>query len=382
VTATVIEAGPVLVRGPGTVPAEPSRIAVECVDDVIALVDDEPMPVDELWAQVVRAAAGRHTDAPIVVCPTWWTTDQADRVRTAAAEIDGVVVRRAQAFAAALDGQSWAVVEIADELIMVSCGDGEPLRLVRRGESSELAGEVADATRGAAHVMVDGPGEVGGAVALGRAVADAVRDRGATVSIACAGTLSRGAREAVRRDEVASDPEPAEPAGRRRGGRRLVGTAMVMAIGCAAVAARPGTEPEPRVLVEGRVGMQIPADWTVRRVTSGPGSARVEVVSAADPNTVIHLTQSPLGTADPSAVADTLRRALDEQPPGVFVDFNPADRIAERPVVTYREVRGGRKIDWAVLVDKTIRIAIGCQDPAGRGRLPCEAAIRSARAAF
>jgi type VII secretion-associated protein (TIGR03931 family) len=378
VTVAVVEAGPVLVRGPGAVPAEPSRIAVECIDDAVALVDDEPLPVDELWAQIVRAAAGRPTDAPIVVYPTWWTTDRVDRVRAAAAEIDGVVLPRAQAFAAALAGPSWAVVEIADELITVSCGDGEQVRLVRRGESSALAGEVADATRGAAEIMVDAPGEVGGADALGRVVADAVRDRGATVSIAGARTLGRGAREAVRRNEVAAAPAPAI---RHRGNRRLIGAVTVMAIGCVAVAARPGTEPEPRVLVEGRVGMQIPADWRVRRVTAGPGSARVEVVSAADQNTVIHLTQSLIVTADPEAVADTLRRALDEQPAGVFNDFNPADRIADRPVVSYREVRGGREIDWTVLVDKTVRIAIGCQGPTGRGRIPeCDTAIRSARA--
>jgi type VII secretion-associated protein (TIGR03931 family) len=126
--------------------------------------------------------------------------------------------------------------------------------------------------------------------------------------------------------------------------------------------------------------MQVPADWNVRRVTSGPGSARVEVVSVADPNIVIHLTQSPIDTAGSQAVADTLRRALDEQPAGVFTDFNPADRIAERPVVSYREVRGGREIGWAVFVDKTVRIAIGCQGPIGRGRAQCEAAIRTAHA--
>jgi type VII secretion-associated protein (TIGR03931 family) len=378
VTATVIEAGPVLVRGPGTVPAEPAWIAVDCIDDAVALVGDELVPVAELWAQVVRVAAGRHIEAPIVVCPTWWTTDQINRVRTAAADIDGVVVPRAQALAATLSGRSWAVVEIADELIMVSCGNGEPVRLDRRAESSALADEAADATRGAAEVIVDAPAEVGGAGVLGRAVADAVRGCGATVSIAGAQTLGRGARAAVTRDEVVAAPTPV----RNRGNRRLVGAGIAVAIGCAAMAVCPGADPEPRVLVEGRVGMQIPADWSVRRVTAGPGSARVEVVSARDPDTVIHLTQSPVDTADPRAVADTLRRALDQQPPGVFADFNPADRIADRPVVSYREVRGGREIRWVVLVDKTVRIAIGCQGVTGGDRTPCEAAIRSAHAVF
>ncbi|WP_018601770.1 type VII secretion-associated protein [Mycobacterium sp. 155] len=376
-TATVIEAGPVLVRGPGAVPAELSQIAVECIDDALALIDDEPMPVDELWVQVVRTAAGGHADRPIVVCPTWWTTDRVDRVRAAAADIDGVVLRRAQAFAAGLQDLSWAVVEIADELVMVSRGDGESVRLVRRGVLATLADQVADATRGAAEVIIDAPPEVGGSDGLGKAIAGAVRCCGATVSTAESQMLGRCARDAVARDEVTASSAPTGS----RGNRRAVGAGLVMVIACVAIAARPGTEPEQRVLVEGRVGMQVPADWSVRRITGGPGSARVEVVSADDPITVIHLTQSPANSGDSRAVAATLRRALDEQSPGVFVDFNPADRIAERPVASYREVRGGREIRWVVLVDHTVRIAIGCQGVAGRDLFPeCEAAIRSAHA--
>ncbi len=375
-TTAVIEAGPVLVRGPGTVADEPARIAVECIDDAVALVDDEPVRVEDLWAQVIRAAAGRNLEAPIVVCPTWWTTDQTDRIRTATAELDAVVLHRVQALAATLDHPSWAVVEIADELIMVSCEDGESVRLVRRGEPCALAGDVAHATRGATQVIVDAPSEVGGAAALARAVGDAVRAYGATVSMAGPRMLSTGARAAVPREEVPAFTVTR----RRRGTRHLIGIAVAAAITCAGLAARPGAVAEQKALVEGRVGMQIPADWHVRRVTSGPGSARVEVVSVADPDTVIYLTQSPIDTADPQAVADTLRRALDQQPAGVFTDFNPADRIADRPVVSYREVRGGREIGWAVFADKTVRIAVGCQGPVDRRKAPCEAAIRSAHA--
>jgi type VII secretion-associated protein (TIGR03931 family) len=375
-TPAVIEAGPVLVRGPGTVDAESARIAVECIDDAVALVDDEPVPVDELWTQVIYAAAGRHLEAPIVVCPTWWTTEQVDRVRTAAADLDGVVLHRAQALAATLHGPSWAVVEIADELIMVSCEDGEPVRLLRRGDPSAVAGEVLDAIRSAAEVIVDAPAEVGGAAVLARAVADAVRGCGARVSMAASRMLGNGARAAVPRDEV---PLP-RVTRRRRRNRHVIGIATAVAIVCAGLAAWPGTGPPQTTLVEGRVGMQVPADWHVRRVTSGPGSARVEVVSVADPNIVIYLTQSSIDPAGSRTVADTLRRALDEQPAGVFTDFNPADRIADRPVVSYREVRGGREIGWAVFADKTVRIAIGCQGPPGQGRAPCEAAIRTAHA--
>jgi type VII secretion-associated protein (TIGR03931 family) len=159
---------------------------------------------------------------------------------------------------------------------------------------------------------------------------------------------------------------------------------LAVALGGVALADRglPRRGPQLTILVEGRVGMQIPAGWTVHRVTDGPGSARVQVISSSDPQVAIHLTQS--GVAD-GGVADTLRRALAEQPAGVFFDFDPAAVRADRPVVSYREVRVEREIRWAVFVDGSVRIAIGCQAAPGHDeavRPACEAATRSAHAVF
>ena len=84
-------------------------------------------------------------------------------------------------------------------------------------------------------------------------------------------------------------------------------------------------------------------------------------------------------------MAESLRQALSEQPPGVFVDFNPADRRADKPAVTYREVRRDHHIAWAVLIDDDVRIAIGCQSAPGREPLvrdACDQAVRSAHAVF
>jgi len=75
-----------------------------------------------------------------------------------------------------------------------------------------------------------------------------------------------------------------------------------------------------------------------------------------------------------------LKSALDEQPRGLFADFNPDDRSAGRPAVTYRELRAAFGVDWVVTLDRGVRIAIGCQhavdqpdpDPA------CERAVRTA----
>ena len=97
---------------------------------------------------------------------------------------------------------------------------------------------------------------------------------------------------------------------------------------------------------------------------------------------ILHITQSRVPTADLAATADTLRSAVEVQPPGVFVDFNPDDRRAGRPAVTYREVRPGHDIHWAVVVAGRMRISIGCQSAPGQAEhieAACEQAIRSAR---
>ena len=126
------------------------------------------------------------------------------------------------------------------------------------------------------------------------------------------------------------------------------------------------------LLVEGRVGVMVPAQWIVQRVTTGPGSARLQVVSPADDDIAVHVTQSSLPAHWSHAqVAASLGSALEEEPDGVFVEFNPSDRRADQPAVTYREIRADHHIAWVVLTDGTLRIAIGCQSAPGR-----EAAVR------
>ena len=82
------------------------------------------------------------------------------------------------------------------------------------------------------------------------------------------------------------------------------------------------------LLVEGRVAVKVPAQWAVRRITSGPGSARVQVMAPDDANAVL-ITQSQVRRGETlSATAATLRTALDDQQAGVFDQFNPDDRRA------------------------------------------------------
>ncbi|CRZ16018.1 type VII secretion-associated protein [Mycolicibacterium neworleansense] len=382
-TPVVVEVGPVTVRGPGPV-SDVAATAVASIDDEIALVDDGPVAVSDLWAEVlVTAAAGARRLT--LVFPTWWTADQCERVRVAATASGAEVAvrQRVQVVSAACTSAAWVVVEIAVEVVMVSGSDGASVTLARHGEGEpdpETVVRAVFATAGpSAEVVVDAPAEVAGAMSLGTAVMAGLRRRGSTAALA--DTVAW--HEAPLASEA---PAVAARIGRRvPPGRIAIGAAAVLAavLGTIAFAhGGPGDGVAMAVLVEGRVAVQIPAGWTVRRITDGPGSARVQVVSPTDPMVMIHLTQSGVGDG---AVADILRRALQGQPDGVFTDFDPAAVVAARPVVSYREVRTGREIRWAVFVDGAVRIAIGCQSVPGHAeavRSACEAATRSAHTAL
>lgn len=137
------------------------------------------------------------------------------------------------------------------------------------------------------------------------------------------------------------------------------------------------------LLVEGRIAVLVPALWPPQRITTGPGSARLQLDSPVDQHVALHLTQSPVPPRySQQQLADTLAAALRDQPDGVFTELEPADHRAGRAAVTYREVRAAHHIDWTVLLDRDVRIAVGCQYPPERPNLldwVCERAIRSAR---
>lgn len=370
---TVIEVGPVGVHRSGhgrAVPDERAQIALECIDDRLALIDDQLVAVDELWATVIADRAGAGTDV-IVVHPTWWTPNRITRIRAAAAACGIVqVVSRAEVLGADALGESWAVVEISGDLVSVSRNGVAPQSWTRTGHVGDLVALVVAAVADADDVLIDAPNAVPGAQAMARALAD---------RLPCRHMSPVDALQRITPDE--DTPVPAAPQRRHR--RGMVGVALTVAL-CAAlaVAARDRADAggPTAALVEGRVGVQIPAGWQAQRITGDAGSPRLQVFSPADPGTVIHITQSPVGDGD---VAETLRHALDRAPAGVFSDFNPVDHIAGRPVLTYREIRAEREVRWAVLVDGPVRIAIGCQSPSGqRFNAACATAVRTAHAVF
>jgi type VII secretion-associated protein (TIGR03931 family) len=170
--------------------------------------------------------------------------------------------------------------------------------------------------------------------------------------------------------------------------RGLAAAAVVFAavlpvvVGAGRHGVAPPTTAPTTFLVEGRVALTVPANWTPQRVLAGPGSARVQVTSPADPEAALHVTQSPVPPDETIGVtANRLQRAIGSEPDGVFVDFDPSGISAGRPAVTYREVRASHQVRWTVVVDGPVRISIGCQSrPGGEDavRDVCEQAVRTA----
>ena len=192
-------------------------------------------------------------------------------------------------------------------------------------------------------------------------------------------------------DEAGEEPQEEHvDNGRSAGLRRLPMTAVLagsafVALAGAALAIRSAPVPKDAsgvTVAEGRMAVRIPAQWTVERVTGGPGSRRLRVSSPKDPGIAVHLTWAYAPETTLAQAADVLTRAIGDEAPGVFVDLRPLDEVAGRPAVTYREVRPGRVIAWSVVRAGSTRISIGCQSPPGREaavRAACAEAVRSAR---
>lgn len=172
-------------------------------------------------------------------------------------------------------------------------------------------------------------------------------------------------------------PQPGGPVdpGRRRPalliGATVMGTALIGGLGWG-LSTHPGEDPDPgppgetRTVLEGRVAAQFPASWSIHRVTSGPGSRRLQADSPVDPGFAVHLTQSYAPESTIAQAAATLGAVIAAQPAGIFADFDAEARVGQRPALTYREIRPGRELEWTVVVVGSTRIGVGCQSPPGR----------------
>jgi len=384
VTDVVIEVGPGTIRGTNDARPEWVSVALECVDDGLALLDDRPVSVQDVWDDVMSAVAGPSVDTAVLVCPAWWPPSRIDRARrsarTVAAEV--VVLERIAMLREGLPRET-TIVEIALDVVAVTVVD-TIVAVVPRRTAAEDADAVASEIAAPAGVLVDAPLGVPGAGLLASMIASRLRALGVPVRIADDGRVLRAA--AAHRSHA---PLLAEVRN-RKALAVLVGTMSAVVL-CGGFVVMHDNGSEPRaddlpmtLLVEGRVGVMVPATWAAQRVTEGPGSARVQVVSPAGEETALQITQSVAPTsANLANTADSLHTAFTEAADGAFLDFNPSDRRADRDAVTYREVRPQRHVVWTVLIDEDVRIAIGCQSAPGREHLiqeACDRAIRSAHA--
>jgi type VII secretion-associated protein (TIGR03931 family) len=375
VISTVLEIGPAAVVPSCNTSnsAEMVAAALAGVDDTIVLLDERPVAVADLWRQVITASVETDCESLTVVHPSWWPRHRVGLIIDAATMVvaDVRALSRSAVIAA---NERATVVEIADDVIAISAPARPPVILARADDPGEIAAAIE--TQAGARVLIDAPPGVAGAAEYARGVLGALHRRGVVARLAGIGdVLPTGSRV---------EPPPAVTP--RRWLAPVLAAASVTVTLCAAGVSVARTHAPAPVLdaidiVEGRVTVRIPRQWALTRITAGPGSRRIQASSPTEPNVALHVTQSysPGETLD--RTAEVLRAAVAEQPRGVFVDFNPADRRGGRPAVTYREVRIGRDIRWAVVLDGSTRISVGCQSAPGRAdtvAVACEKAIESA----
>ncbi|WP_423488034.1 type VII secretion-associated protein [Mycobacteroides sp. PCS013] len=417
------------------------RSAVAALDDEIALLPGRVVPSRALWAALFESLltdqnAPVRLDSMQLIHPTAWSPGRCTVLSNAARMMVATLTVRSRAIALAergvrtdLSGRSLVVVEVSPgevAVIVVAHGSaGEPEATVRhleeRSWETKSAADVARAvaraveevvrseSTGVAAILVDSADSE-----MGEAIVDAVDRIGLTpgVSQVAEDSVFRDVGQATRGpafvDEQAEEPVVARrpewtPASPARSTPRLPAWWPLAAIGLAAavvvvvtgvvvtVASARERRPSPTapvaatsLLVEGHVQLMVPAEWAVRRIPAGgAGSARVEVISPADPEAVVHVTQVRVNPTETlAATAETLRAAMAKESPGVFTDFRADDRKADRPAVTYTEVRPAHDIVWTVLLDDDLRIGIGCQsmrDSYVDVRQACDMAIRTVR---
>ncbi|MDT5087868.1 MAG: hypothetical protein QOG47_575 [Mycobacterium sp.] len=398
----VIEVGPSAIRrlccGATTVAdTESERTALESIDDRIALVELRPVTVASLWEDLLRSIDCGTSDQVTVVHPSWWPPARVGVVGAAVRTLVGAAEMQPRSWLLARASPATSeldtlIVEIADDFVVITgttmmaeTRHGDPLKVAEAVARSVLT-MASDAT---ATVVIDAPATVHGAANLATSIAKRLPGScGMNVIVADDIRLRRLAGELKPRGQLGPETDTHRRPGwnGRHWSRALV--VVVVAVTVTAVAQQRRTEPSaddraPTTLaVEGHVALEVPTRWPLRRIVAGPGSARLQITSPIDPERALHVTQSRVALSSLDATAEFIKGAIDSAPAGVFVDFNPSDRSAGRPAVTYREIRAGHDIRWTVWVDKAVRISIGCQSRSGRGEAvsrECDVALRSAR---
>ena len=119
-TEVIVEVGPATIRGPNNARSEWFAAALDCIDDEIALIDDCPVSVHEVWRDVMAAVAGVDVDAVVLVC----LGGGRPRVSKSPAGCDTVastvvVLKRISMLRQGISPRT-TIVELASEFVVVS----------------------------------------------------------------------------------------------------------------------------------------------------------------------------------------------------------------------------------------------------------------------
>ncbi|WP_167105811.1 type VII secretion-associated protein [Mycobacterium sp. DL592] len=378
---TVLEVGPATVRqlpprDGAALDPEMVACALAGIDDTTVLLHERPVAVAALWRHVLSSTAGTRPASLTLVHPTWWPSGRVARIREWAALVTGdvqTVTRSALLGRHQVDAVE-VVIEIGADMVAV-CRDTSAPEVL--DGPADVAAVVATVGAIGTPVIVDAPVGQPHSLELASLILKELRRNSISARVVrIEDTLASAAQQPRGPVIVPASRLPAWAA---------AATVAIVIGAVGVIAARP-TEPATAdrmaTLVEGRVVVRVPPDWQLTRITAGPGSRRVQLTSPVNPADALHITQSydPEQTYD--AVARSVEHAMSRESPGVFVDFDPDGRTADRRVVSYREARIGREVRWFVVLDGSTRISIGCQSAVGRPETVdsvCEAAVGSAR---
>ena len=196
------------------------------------------------------------------------------------------------------------VVEIAEGFVVISGAKvmAESRRAEPRAVVEAVVRCIVEMTSDtAAVVVIDAPSTVCGADALAVMIADEVRSSGGMTTVTVDDSQLRElAAVAIPGDDSVRELHCTDATGRHH--RRqwmftLVVLLIITVLGLNVLSRRAvpvGDGVSTTFLVEGRVALEVPAQWPMQRVVAGPGSARVQVTSPSDPEVALHVTQSRL----------------------------------------------------------------------------------------
>ena len=162
-------------RGPRDVPAQLASVALECIDDELALIDDRPAAVADVWREVLRSAVGA-CETVVLVCLDMVgvaTSQRRSRRRRRCGNGCGCAATGTRACRRTA-GPQCAVVEIAPELVVVSRDGRAPVVIPRLRDPDGVAEVVAGEVGATAAVLVDAAVGVNGAGPLAVAITDRV----------------------------------------------------------------------------------------------------------------------------------------------------------------------------------------------------------------